>query len=81
MGHNHKVMGSSPLRNTSKTAGLGSAVVFFRIAERFQYRETTNKENSMQEYTPFKEGKVREIYDIGDSLIMVSTDRISAFAA
>ncbi len=43
--------------------------------------KTTNKENSMQEYTPFKEGKVREIYDIGDSLIMVSTDRISAFAA
>ena len=38
-----------------------------------------NKENSMQEYTPFKEGKVREIYDIGDSLIMVATDRISAF--
>ena len=33
----------------------------------------------MQEYTPFKEGKVREIYDIGDSLIMVATDRISAF--
>ncbi|MBQ3965075.1 MAG: phosphoribosylaminoimidazolesuccinocarboxamide synthase [Firmicutes bacterium] len=41
--------------------------------------KTTNKENSMQEYTPFKEGKVREIYDIGDSLIMVATDRISAF--
>jgi len=33
----------------------------------------------MQEYTPFKVGKVREIYDIGDSLIMVATDRISAF--
>ena len=30
-------------------------------------------------YTPFKEGKVREVYDIGDSLIMVATDRISAF--
>ena len=30
-------------------------------------------------YTPFKEGKVREIYDIGDNLIMVATDRISAF--
>ena len=34
---------------------------------------------SVQEYKPFKEGKVREIYDIGDSLIMVATDRISAF--
>lgn len=26
-----------------------------------------------------KEGKVREIYDNGDSLIMVATDRISCF--
>ena len=33
----------------------------------------------MQEYRPVKEGKVREIYDIGDNLIMVATDRISAF--
>ncbi|EJU20255.1 MULTISPECIES: phosphoribosylaminoimidazolesuccinocarboxamide synthase [Mogibacterium] len=33
----------------------------------------------MQEFKPFKEGKVREIYDNGDSLIMVATDRISAF--
>ena len=33
----------------------------------------------MKEYSPVKEGKVREIYDIGDNLIMVATDRISAF--
>ena len=33
----------------------------------------------MKEYTPVKEGKVREIYDIGDALIMTATDRISAF--
>ena len=33
----------------------------------------------MKEYSPIKEGKVREIYDIGDALIMVATDRISAF--
>ena len=33
----------------------------------------------MKEYLPMKEGKVREIYDNGDSLIMVATDRISAF--
>jgi len=33
----------------------------------------------MQNYTPFKSGKVREVYDIGDSLIMVATDRISAY--
>ncbi len=33
----------------------------------------------MQEYKPFKSGKVREMYDIGDSIVMVATDRISAF--
>ncbi|MCQ2427713.1 MAG: phosphoribosylaminoimidazolesuccinocarboxamide synthase [Clostridia bacterium] len=33
----------------------------------------------MTEYTPVKEGKVREIYDIGDKMILVATDRISCF--
>ncbi|MCR5677933.1 MAG: phosphoribosylaminoimidazolesuccinocarboxamide synthase [Agathobacter sp.] len=33
----------------------------------------------MQEYKPFKEGKVREVYDIGDNLVITATDRISAF--
>ena len=33
----------------------------------------------MQEYKPFKSGKVREMYDAGDSIIMVATNRISAF--
>ena len=33
----------------------------------------------MTDYKPVKEGKVREIYDNGDSLIMVATDRISCF--
>ena len=33
----------------------------------------------MQEYRPVKEGKVREVYENGDSLIIVATDRISAF--
>ena len=33
----------------------------------------------MKEFKPFKEGKVREIYDNGDSLILVATDRISCF--
>ena len=33
----------------------------------------------MIEYTSFKSGKVREMYDAGDSIIMVATDRISAF--
>lgn len=33
----------------------------------------------MKEFKPVKEGKVREIYDTGDQLVMVATDRISAF--
>ncbi len=33
----------------------------------------------MTEFKPIKEGKVREIYDNGDSLILVATDRISCF--
>ena len=33
----------------------------------------------MKEYKPVKEGKVREIYDIGDALVLVATDRISCF--
>jgi phosphoribosylaminoimidazole-succinocarboxamide synthase len=33
----------------------------------------------MKEFKPVKAGKVREIYDNGDSLIMVATDRISVF--
>ena len=33
----------------------------------------------MKEFKPIKEGKVREVYDNGDSLIITATDRISAF--
>ena len=33
----------------------------------------------MTELKPVKEGKVREIYDNGDTLIMVATDRINCF--
>ena len=33
----------------------------------------------METYKPVKEGKIREIYDIGDALVIVATDRISAF--
>ena len=33
----------------------------------------------MKTYTPIKEGKVREIYDLGDCMIIEATDRISAF--
>ena len=33
----------------------------------------------MKEFKPIKEGKVREVYDNGDSLIIAATERISAF--
>ena len=33
----------------------------------------------MQQFSPVKEGKVREIYDLGENLVMVATDRISVF--
>jgi len=33
----------------------------------------------MSEFKPVKEGKVREVYDIGESMVLVATDRISAF--
>lgn len=33
----------------------------------------------MEQFTPVKEGKVRQIYDIGDALVIVATDRISCF--
>ncbi len=33
----------------------------------------------MQEFVPVKQGKVREIYDVGDALVIVATDRISCF--
>lgn len=44
-----------------------------------QVSESIVEDKQMKEFKPFKEGKVREIYDNGDSLIMVATDRISAF--
>ncbi len=37
------------------------------------------RRKKMEELKPVKEGKVREIYDNEDSLIMVATDRISCF--
>jgi phosphoribosylaminoimidazole-succinocarboxamide synthase len=35
-------------------------------------------ETSLNQY-PVRRGKVRDVYDLGDQLLMVSTDRISAF--
>ena len=36
-------------------------------------------ESSLAGLTPFRRGKVRDMYDLGDHLLMVATDRISAF--
>ena len=33
----------------------------------------------MEQFKPVKEGKVREIYDLGENLVLVATDRISVF--
>ena len=41
--------------------------------------EKRTKRMSSKVFQPVKEGKVREVYDNGDSLIIVATDRISAF--
>jgi phosphoribosylaminoimidazole-succinocarboxamide synthase len=36
-------------------------------------------ESSLAGLAPFRRGKVRDMYDLGDHLLMVATDRISAF--
>lgn len=33
----------------------------------------------MEKFKLLYEGKVREVYDIGDKLVIAATDRISAF--
>jgi phosphoribosylaminoimidazole-succinocarboxamide synthase len=60
---------------------LQFTIVFFRkicltISEDI-LKKIINKRGIVMK--PIKEGKVREIYDNGDSLIMVATDRISCF--
>ena len=36
-------------------------------------------ETHLKDLGPKKQGKVRDIYDLGDALLLVATDRISAF--
>ena len=36
-------------------------------------------ETRLSGLVPHRQGKVRDIFDLGDSLMMVATDRISAF--
>ncbi len=40
---------------------------------------TTVHTTSLSGYPLFRRGKVRDVYDLGDRLLMVATDRISAF--
>ncbi len=49
------------------------------IVEENKHNLERQSDMSMKVMKPVKEGKVREIYDNGDSLIMVATDRISCF--
>ncbi|OGW45511.1 MAG: phosphoribosylaminoimidazolesuccinocarboxamide synthase [Nitrospirae bacterium GWC2_57_9] len=42
-------------------------------------RTPTVLETNLEGLNPPKRGKVRDIYDLGDSLLIVATDRISAF--
>ena len=37
------------------------------------------KESNLKEFPLFNRGKVRDLYDLGDRLLIISTDRISAF--
>jgi len=39
---------------------------------------TTVTETNLSEY-PLKRGKVRDVYDMGKELLLVATDRISAY--
>ncbi len=41
--------------------------------------QTTLVETDLKSLTLLQRGKVRDIYDLGDALLMVATDRISAF--
>ena len=36
-------------------------------------------ETRLNGLAPHRQGKVRDIFDLGDALLMVATDRISAF--
>ena len=40
---------------------------------------STVQSTSLTAYPLFRRGKVRDVYDLGDRLLMVATDRISAF--
>lgn len=49
-----------------------------RIFTRFDMAKSVLLETTLSRF-PVRRGKVRDIYDLGDTLLLVSTDRISAF--
>ena len=49
------------------------------VRDRKRRRAAFAADKKMKEYTPVKSGKVREIYDLGDKMILVASDRISCF--
>jgi phosphoribosylaminoimidazole-succinocarboxamide synthase len=49
------------------------------IQKERELTERTITETNLEGLTLLKRGKVRDIYDLGDSLLIVATDRISAF--
>ena len=50
----------------------------FNKSERFPMEKVILQTN-FNDLKQFKKGKVRDMYDLGDSLLMVSSDRLSAF--
>ena len=54
-------------------------IYYVRCGQVNDYHKKGRRFKLMKEYKPFKSGKVREIYDLDDSLVLVATDRISAF--
>src|ERR1700756_5631173 len=56
---------------------------------RWKYAMLTQREHTQREHAPLlqsevpgypcRRGKVRDVYDLGDRLVIVATDRISAF--
>jgi phosphoribosylaminoimidazole-succinocarboxamide synthase len=43
------------------------------------WMNTAVVETSLEGLTPFRQGKVRDLYEVGEHLLIVATDRISAF--
>ena len=61
-------------QSITKTLGTGSSVPIFRPMP-----NPTVLQLDLPGFKKVKSGKVREIFDLGDRLLLVATDRISAF--